>query len=169
MDESAERLPKPNYHSLKEKKIREMLNEYGVPSLGAKGQLVARHTQYVLLYIFFLVWYSRLSHSLRFVILYNSNLDRPISTRKTLGELRKELKAWEDSLTVKKTLIDDNSAYLVRFVFFFKWMTADLFFLSLHRNRKILSSGNGSKKRELATHETRQSSARILHPQIRRK
>lgn len=48
-----------------------------------------------------------------FVILYNSNLDRPLVARKTIGVLRKELKAWEDSLGVKKASIDDNKAYLV--------------------------------------------------------
>lgn len=44
---STEKLPKPPYSVLKEKKIREMLAEHDLATTGSKDQLVARHSQYV--------------------------------------------------------------------------------------------------------------------------
>ena len=49
--EQMERLPKPSYSVLKDKKIREMLYEHQLPTTGSREQLIARHTQYVLRFI----------------------------------------------------------------------------------------------------------------------
>ena len=46
-----ERIPKPSYAVLKDKKIREMLAEYDLPTTGTREQMVARHTQYVTKYL----------------------------------------------------------------------------------------------------------------------
>ncbi|KAL5533382.1 RAD18 [Sanghuangporus sanghuang] len=87
-----ERIPKPSYKLLKDKKLREMLAEYQLSTSGAREQLIARHTQ--------------------FVLLYNSNLDRTERLRKSLSELRNELKGWEDNLELKKVSVDDPQTYM---------------------------------------------------------
>ncbi|KAL5490559.1 RAD18 [Sanghuangporus weigelae] len=87
-----ERIPKPSYKLLKDKKLREMLSEYQLSTSGSREQLIARHTQ--------------------FVLLYNSNLDRSERLRRSLTELRNELKRWEDNLEVKKVSVDDTQTYM---------------------------------------------------------
>ncbi|EJD06122.1 uncharacterized protein FOMMEDRAFT_166391 [Fomitiporia mediterranea MF3/22] len=87
-----ERLPKPSYSVLKDKKVREMLAEQELSTAGSREQLIARHTQ--------------------FVLLFNANLDRAEHLRKSTAELRRELKKWEDSQEVKKTSIDDAQTYI---------------------------------------------------------
>ena len=44
--ESAEPLPKVSYHTLKERRIREMLMEYDLPTNGDKDALASRHQRY---------------------------------------------------------------------------------------------------------------------------
>ncbi|KAI5119098.1 hypothetical protein M0805_004869 [Coniferiporia weirii] len=91
-DGTVERLPKPSYPVLKEKKIREMLAEHQLSTIGSKEQLVARHTQ--------------------FVLMFNANLDRAESLRKPMSEIRKDLKRWEEGVTAKKPAMNDTHAYL---------------------------------------------------------
>jgi hypothetical protein len=50
----------------------------------------------------------------RWVMLFNANLDRSPSTRKSKTELREELNKWEDGKTKKKkTAVDDGISYEV--------------------------------------------------------
>ncbi|KAF8894717.1 hypothetical protein BD779DRAFT_859472 [Infundibulicybe gibba] len=91
-DDDAFPLPKASYGTLKDKKIREMLSEHGLPTHGERSACIQRHQ--------------------RWVILYNANLDRAVAHRKTKGELRKDLKRWEDERNKKsKTVVDDIMAY----------------------------------------------------------
>ena len=48
---AVERIPKPSYKLLKDKKLRDMLAEYQLPTSGPKEQLIARHTQCVVYYL----------------------------------------------------------------------------------------------------------------------
>ena len=54
------------------------------------------------------------STPISYVTIYNSNLDRPVAVRKSEDELRKELRKWEEGLSIKKTHISDSKAYQVR-------------------------------------------------------
>ncbi|KLO10664.1 hypothetical protein SCHPADRAFT_942681 [Schizopora paradoxa] len=87
-----ERLPKVSYSVQKDKKIRDLLQEHGLSLNGTREQQIARHQHYV--------------------TLYNANLDRPPAQCKSTDELRRELRKWEDSLSVKKVEITDPKAYL---------------------------------------------------------
>ena len=49
----------------------------------------------------------------RFVLLFNANLDRAEHLRKSVSELRKDLKKWEDNQEVKRVSVDDTKSYLV--------------------------------------------------------
>ena len=40
-----DRIPKPPYDVLKDKKIRELLSEYDLPTTGTREQMIGRHTQ----------------------------------------------------------------------------------------------------------------------------
>ncbi|TFK34814.1 hypothetical protein BDQ12DRAFT_612703 [Crucibulum laeve] len=84
-------LPKATYGTLKDKKIKEMLLEHDLPVQGERNQWIARHQ--------------------RWVMVYNANLDRSIPNRKTKGELRRELKRWEEDLKKKKNSVSDIVVY----------------------------------------------------------
>ncbi|KAH8117617.1 hypothetical protein DFH11DRAFT_1724600 [Phellopilus nigrolimitatus] len=92
IDDSVERLAKPSYSVLRDKKIRDMLFEQGLPTTGSKEQLIARHSHYVLL--------------------FNANLDRISSQRRSVPELRRELRKWEEGIYVKKSTVNDARTYL---------------------------------------------------------
>lgn len=50
----------------------------------------------------------------RWVMLYNANLDRSESNRKTQTTLRQELKKWEETMSKrKKTVVDDPKEHAV--------------------------------------------------------
>ncbi|KAL0577372.1 E3 ubiquitin-protein ligase rad18 [Marasmius crinis-equi] len=68
-------LPKKSYGVLKDKAIRELLQEHDLPTNGDRNALVARHQQWV--------------------ILYNANLDKSEKLRKSLESLRRDLQHWE--------------------------------------------------------------------------
>jgi len=50
---------------------------------------------------------------LRWVMIFNANLDKCESNRKTAQELRGELKRWEDDRKGRRHLVDDTEAHLV--------------------------------------------------------
>ncbi|KAF9653854.1 hypothetical protein BDM02DRAFT_1100456 [Thelephora ganbajun] len=85
------RLPKLNYHTMKEKQIRELLSQAELSTAGDKNALTARHQQWT--------------------ILYNSNQDRSASQRQDLERIRKELKKWEAEGKARKVDIDDTDEY----------------------------------------------------------
>ncbi|PAV23316.1 dna repair [Pyrrhoderma noxium] len=92
LDEYSERLPKQNYSVVKDKRLRELLADYQLATTGSREQLIARHSQ--------------------FVLLFNANLDRSAQTRKSLKELRKEIQKWEEAIYMKKTIVDDAGEYM---------------------------------------------------------
>ncbi|CAK5279435.1 unnamed protein product, partial [Mycena citricolor] len=71
-----DRLPKLSYDTLKEKQIRDKLGEHGLVTIGDRATLVARHQ--------------------RWTMLWNSNHDKGVERRQKIGELRRELKKWEE-------------------------------------------------------------------------
>ncbi|KAF9553812.1 hypothetical protein CPC08DRAFT_713433 [Agrocybe pediades] len=75
-------LPISNYTTLKDKQLKEMLIEQEIPVTGDRALWELRHQ--------------------RWVTIFNANLDRSGPNRKTKGELRKELKKWEEDMTKKK-------------------------------------------------------------------
>ncbi|KAF8061598.1 hypothetical protein FPV67DRAFT_1422352 [Lyophyllum atratum] len=84
-------LPKASYATLKDKQLKEMLVEHGLPTTGDRNQWIHRHQ--------------------RWVMIYNANLDRS-KNRRSKPELRKELKKWEDEKSKKKkTTVDDTVAH----------------------------------------------------------
>ncbi|KAF5386563.1 hypothetical protein D9615_001906 [Tricholomella constricta] len=91
-DEDNFPLPKASYATLKDRKLKEMLTEHGLPISGDRNQWIHRHQ--------------------RWVMIYNANLDRSSRNRKTKQELRKELKKWEDEKAKKRrTTVEDNAAH----------------------------------------------------------
>ncbi|EGN96253.1 hypothetical protein SERLA73DRAFT_76232 [Serpula lacrymans var. lacrymans S7.3] len=90
-DENADRLPKVTYHVIKDKALKELLVENKLPTSGDRVTWIARHE--------------------RWVMIYNANLDKSEKSRKTLSELRVELKKWEDNMKGRKAVVDDTEAY----------------------------------------------------------
>ncbi|KAF9072866.1 hypothetical protein BDP27DRAFT_1417643 [Rhodocollybia butyracea] len=74
-DEEDYPLPKKSYDTLKDKAIKELLQEHDLPITGDRKTLVVRHQ--------------------RWVIIYNSNLDKARNLRKSIPALRRELRDWE--------------------------------------------------------------------------
>ena len=106
-------LPIQTYATLKDKQLKEMLQQYGLPVNGGRAIWEQRHQRYDL------VSMPQTSVSLSsvqsWVMLHNSNLDRSLANRKSKVELRKDLKKWEDEmLKKKKTVIHDVLGYQVR-------------------------------------------------------
>lgn len=51
-------------------------------------------------------------------MIYNANLDKSTSMRRSISALRKDLKRWEDDRSKqKKTVVEDVVAHEVRFAF----------------------------------------------------
>ncbi|KAK7689073.1 hypothetical protein QCA50_007764 [Cerrena zonata] len=91
LEPSATPIPKVAYHTLKEKRLREMLSDHDLPTTGDKDTLIRRHE--------------------RWVLVYNANLDRNPRDRETLEELIRKLKKWEDTRGGKKIGVGDVKAY----------------------------------------------------------
>ncbi|KIM87497.1 hypothetical protein PILCRDRAFT_815020 [Piloderma croceum F 1598] len=69
-------LPKESYAVLKDRKIKDMLLAYQLPTNGDRNTCIARHS--------------------RWVMTYNANLDKSLAQRKSPAELRAELRRWEE-------------------------------------------------------------------------
>ncbi|CAL1703473.1 unnamed protein product [Somion occarium] len=91
VDDDASPIPKVAYHTLKEKRLREMLADHDLPNNGDKDTLIKRHE--------------------RWALLYNANLDRTPTDRLTLEDLRRELKKWETERQTKRQAVTDLNAY----------------------------------------------------------
>ncbi|KZT67796.1 hypothetical protein DAEQUDRAFT_672676, partial [Daedalea quercina L-15889] len=72
---SGEYLPTVSYHTLKDKRVQELLHEHGLPTTGDRPAWIRRHRQWV--------------------TLYNANLDRAPADRHTPDQLRRALQKWE--------------------------------------------------------------------------
>lgn len=134
------RLPKLNYHTMKEKQIRELLSQAELGTTGDKNALMARHQQYGFISS---VYGSLLIVFPRWTMLYNANQDRSTNQRQNMEQLRKELKKWEGEGKTKKVDIGDTDEYQVG-----GWMKLTDWFSSLtppsDYTRKIsLSSSRG--------------------------
>ena len=110
-------LPIQTYATLKDKQLKEMLQQYGLPVNGSRAIWEQRHQRYDLVSMPQTSVF--LSFVQRWVMLHNSNLDRSLANRKSKAELRKDLKKWEDEMPKKKkTVIHDVLDYQVRYVMF---------------------------------------------------
>lgn len=47
LDEDTDPLPKPTYHTMKDKQLKDLLVKYGLPVTGARDVWTARHKQCV--------------------------------------------------------------------------------------------------------------------------
>ncbi|PPR05993.1 hypothetical protein CVT26_005715 [Gymnopilus dilepis] len=87
-------LPLSTYTTLKDRQLKDMLAEHDLPLTGDRANWEQRHQKWVML--------------------FNANLDRSPSNRKTKAELRKELKKWEEERSrKKKAVITDVKGYQV--------------------------------------------------------
>ncbi|KAF9057143.1 hypothetical protein BJ165DRAFT_1418665 [Panaeolus papilionaceus] len=85
-------LPMATYATLKDRQLKDMLLEQGLPVGGDRGVWEERHK--------------------RWVMIYNANLDRSTTNRKKKSELLRELKKWEDEhARKKKVVVGDVVAY----------------------------------------------------------
>ncbi|KAI1784142.1 hypothetical protein LXA43DRAFT_1043792 [Ganoderma leucocontextum] len=90
-DEDTDYLPKVAYDIHPQKRIAEMLADCGLPTHGDKNALARRHA--------------------RWLVLYNANIDRDPKQRRTLEQLRQELKAEEAEGKTRKETVEDVVAY----------------------------------------------------------
>ncbi|KAI5822318.1 hypothetical protein K523DRAFT_257174 [Schizophyllum commune Tattone D] len=94
-DDNDAPLPKVSYDTLKDKKIRELLAEEKLPTTGDRATCVERHKKWVMI--------------------FNGNLDRSASNRKSRAQLVKELKNWEETIkpkSSKKPAVENAEAYV---------------------------------------------------------
>ncbi|CDO68859.1 hypothetical protein BN946_scf185000.g2 [Trametes cinnabarina] len=88
----ARHIPKVAYDIHPQKRMVELLNEWGLPTHGDRNALIRRHS--------------------RWVVLYNANVDRAPENRWTLDRLRTELrKAEEAEQKTRKEVVEDPIAY----------------------------------------------------------
>ncbi|TFK27335.1 hypothetical protein FA15DRAFT_586614 [Coprinopsis marcescibilis] len=86
-------LPLASYATLKDRQLREMLGDHGLPTQGDRSLLEQRHQ--------------------RWVVFYNTNLDRSLPNRKSKSALRQELKKWEEThFKVKKPVVQDAKEHV---------------------------------------------------------
>ncbi|KAH9857688.1 hypothetical protein C2E23DRAFT_287840 [Lenzites betulinus] len=94
-DAEPEHLPKVAYDIHPQKRIVQLLNEWGLSTHGDKNALVRRHSKWI--------------------IMYNANVDRALENRKTVEQLRNDLRRAEEAEhKTRKEIIDDPVAYQVR-------------------------------------------------------
>ncbi|CCM05056.1 uncharacterized protein FIBRA_07259 [Fibroporia radiculosa] len=91
-----EYLPKVSYHTIKDKRLLELLHEHELPTTGERAAWVRRHEKWVMM--------------------HNANADRASSDRRTRAQLRRDLRAWEDGLRAaasgkQRHVVTDAVAY----------------------------------------------------------
>ncbi|KAI0329846.1 hypothetical protein GY45DRAFT_1251963 [Cubamyces sp. BRFM 1775] len=87
-----EHLPKVAYDIHPRARIAEMLNEWDLPTHGDKNTLIRRHSKWI--------------------VLYNANVDRAPEHRRSLEQLRNELRKMEEAeQKTRKETVDDPVAY----------------------------------------------------------
>ncbi|KAI0350227.1 hypothetical protein OH77DRAFT_1413481 [Trametes cingulata] len=91
-DSEPEHIPKVAYDIHPQKRIAEMLAEWGLPTHGDKNALVRRHSKWV--------------------VLYNANVDRAPENRRSLEQLRNDLRKMEEAeARTRKEVVEDPVAY----------------------------------------------------------
>lgn len=78
LDPAAKRLVRPHYHGQREKDLRKLLKDAGLPVVGSRERMIERHTQWI--------------------NLWNANLDASPSLRKSTAQLRSQLREWESKV-----------------------------------------------------------------------
>ncbi|KAF8188361.1 hypothetical protein BJ912DRAFT_851183 [Pholiota molesta] len=87
-------LPLANYTTLKDKQLKDMLVEQGLPMSGDRPLWEQRHQ--------------------RWVMIFNANLDKSIPNRRTRADLKKDLKKWEEERGKKKKFaVKDSVNYQI--------------------------------------------------------
>ncbi|KDR81862.1 hypothetical protein GALMADRAFT_135257 [Galerina marginata CBS 339.88] len=87
-------LPLAAYTTLKDRQLKDMLVQHDLPLSGDRSNWEQRHRKWVML--------------------FNANLDKSASNRKSKAELRRDLKKWEEEMTKKKKIvITDVKAYQI--------------------------------------------------------
>jgi E3 ubiquitin-protein ligase RAD18 len=100
---------------MKDRQLKDLLTEHKLSTSGDRNSWIARHQRYAV----GLNWYDEVNlfiHFLwngRWVMIYNANLDKSESQRKTIQELRSDLKKWEEDRKTKKNIVGDVDAYQV--------------------------------------------------------
>ncbi|KZT28666.1 hypothetical protein NEOLEDRAFT_1108091 [Neolentinus lepideus HHB14362 ss-1] len=86
-------VPKASYQVLKDKQVKDLLIDQQLPTTGDRNAWIARHQ--------------------RWVLIWNANLDQQPKQRKTISELRIELKRWEETRSKAKKApeVDSAAAY----------------------------------------------------------
>ncbi|KIY66055.1 hypothetical protein CYLTODRAFT_491794 [Cylindrobasidium torrendii FP15055 ss-10] len=91
-DDEPSPLPKVSYDTLKDRQIKELLSEQGLPTTGDRQLLIKRHQQWV--------------------IMYNSNLDKKVTVRTTQAKLKADLARWlEKHAMSAKPVVEDVQAH----------------------------------------------------------
>ncbi|KAL7283043.1 hypothetical protein ACG7TL_002467 [Trametes sanguinea] len=91
-DTELNHIPKVAYDIHKQKRLVELLSEWSLPTHGDRNTLIWRHSKWV--------------------VLYNANVDRAPENRRSLDQLRSELrKAEEAEHKTRKEVVDDPVAY----------------------------------------------------------
>jgi E3 ubiquitin-protein ligase RAD18 len=115
VDDATERIPKASYDVLKDKQVKDLLQAHNLPILGDRKTWIARHQRYVTCW---LQSNPQFSTDLSWVMIFNANLDKSQSNRKTTKELRNELKNWEDNRK-RRHLVDNTATHMVGLLSFY--------------------------------------------------
>ncbi|KAK0442972.1 hypothetical protein EV421DRAFT_1710525 [Armillaria borealis] len=84
-----EALPKVSYDTLRDKQIKGLLQDQGLPTSGDRALWITRHQKWVML--------------------WNSNLDKAPKNRKSPSQLKSELSRWlEDNQSKPKLVVEDT-------------------------------------------------------------
>jgi len=140
-------LPIQTYATLKDRQLKEMLQEHDLPVTGNRSNWEQRHQRYVLS-SFLEAGYIQ-SFMTRWVMLYNSNLDRSSTNRKSRTELRGDLRKWEEEMSRrKKTVIHNVLDYQVIFCVLSFLLHLILAFSADPTKGRVCETGQGRKSEQ---------------------
>jgi E3 ubiquitin-protein ligase RAD18 len=108
-------LPLANYTTLKDKQLKDMLVEQGLPMSGDRPLWEQRHQRCVFSGAPNVLCFPHYNLSIfRWVMIFNANLDKSIPNRRTRADLKKDLKKWEEERGKKKKFaVKDSVNYQV--------------------------------------------------------
>ncbi|KAG7453048.1 uncharacterized protein BT62DRAFT_44099 [Guyanagaster necrorhizus] len=129
-----EALPKVSYDTLKDKQIKQLLQDQGLATLGNRALCIARHQKWVML--------------------WNSNLDKAPKNRKSKSQLRSDLDQWlqEKHESKSKVVVEDTFGHQKKYESEFKRLTEEA------RPKKAVSS-QLSDSREATSSEAKYTDA----------
>ncbi|KAK0225127.1 hypothetical protein EDD85DRAFT_221008 [Armillaria nabsnona] len=110
-----EALPKVSYDTLKDKQIKRLLQDQNLPTSGDRALWITRHQKWVML--------------------WNSNLDKAPKNRKSPSQLKSELSGWlENHQSKSKLVVEDTHRHQKKYESEFKRLT------EVARPKKAVSS-----------------------------